>query len=331
MGILRVVASGLVAFLATLVVGAGGGCAATDFEPYSKVASVRILATRATKPSPAAGETVELEALAFDGRQDRTRPMQLFWLPEPCVDPTNDGYFACYPALRDRYPVGVDLTPQLHNGVRMTVAIPPDVITRHSGERGNGPYGLSLVFLMACAGHVEAVPPPSGAGPEAVPFGCFDDQHHPLGPNDWVFSYSSVFSYPDRKNANPTIDHLSFSGVPVDATAGITVDHCTQAKIDDCPTSPLDTFVPDTSQELNPSNVDVNGNVLREQIWVDYFVTRGKVKEYLVILFDPRTGRLGRSADDFYAPQTAGEFLLWAVVRDDRGGATWLTVPLHAR
>jgi len=329
MGILRTLTFGLFAF-AVIVVG-GGGCTANDFDPYSKVESVRILATRMSQPSPAPGDTVDLDVLAFDGRQDRTHPMQLFWFPEPCVDPTEDGYFNCYPTMRDRYPVGVDLTSQLHIDVRMTVAIPPDVIARHSGQRGNLPYGMVLVFLMACAGHVEAVPPPSGVGPEAVPFGCFDDQHHPLGPDDWVFSYATVFSFANQKSANPIIDHLSFGGVPVDATAGITVDHCTQANIDDCPTTPLDTFVPDASQELNPGNLDVDGNVLREQIWVDYFVTRGKVKNDTVILFDSRNGRVGNIADDFYAPQTAGEFLLWAVVRDDRGGASWLMVPLHAR
>jgi len=83
--------------------------------------------------------------------------------------------------------------------------------------------------------------------------------------------------------------------------------------------------------ELNPDNLDVNGNVLHEQIWVDYLLTGGKVKNDVIILFDSRTGRLPSTVDDLHAPQAAGDYQLWAVVRDDRGGATWLTVPLHAR
>lgn len=318
--------SALSAVVAMLV----AACTATDFAPYSDVGAVRILATRAIHPSPAPGDSVELEALAFDGRPDHTRPMQLFWFPEPCIDPANDGYFACYPAMRDRYPVGVDLTPQLLRADRMSVAIPSDVIAQHAGQRGHEPYGLVVVFLMACAGHVEAVPPPPGQGPEAIPFGCFDDQGRALGPDDWVFSYSSVFSFAAQNNTNPAIDHVSFAGAPVDPIAGTTLDHCTRPSIDSCPTTPLDTVVPATSQEANPENVDVNGHVLGEQIWVDYLVTGGKVDDDVVILFDPRLGRIDGTSDKLFAPQTAGEFFLWVIARDDRGGATWLTIPVHA-
>ncbi len=309
-----------------------GACSSTDFDPYSKVESVRILATRGTPPSPIApGASTDLDVLAFDGRADQTRPMRLFWFPDPCIDPADDGYYSCYPDFRARYPVGVDLTSQLHEGTRMTVTMPPDVISRHTGPRGNAPYGLAVVFLMACAGHVEAIPPPAGQGPEAIPFGCFDDQHRALGPNDWVFSYSSIFSYTNQQNTDPIIDHLTLRGVPIDPAAGITLDHCTQSKIDDCPTTPLDIVVPDSSWELNPANLDVDGNVLHEQIWVDYLLTGGKVKNDVITLFDSRTGRLPSTVDDLYAPQAAGDYSLWAVVRDDRGGVTWLTLPLHAR
>ena len=49
-------------------------------------------------------------------------------------------------------------------------------------------------------------------------------------------------------------------------------------------------------------------------------------------LFDPRNGRITtKTADQLYAPQQVGDYRLWAVIHDDRGGANWLEVPLHAR
>jgi hypothetical protein len=50
-----------------------------------------------------------------------------------------------------------------------------------------------------------------------------------------------------------------------------------------------------------------------------------------VILFDPVAGRLTGTGDDFYPPQAAGAYRLWAVVHDNRGGVTWQEFPLHAK
>jgi hypothetical protein len=306
-------------------------CSSTTFDPESKVQSVRIIATQADKPYALPGDRVALQVLAVDKRATQPRPMEVFWFPNPCIDPANDGYFNCYPSLLQQYPIHVDLTAQLQTGTNASFQMPPDVIARHQGPRGDVPYGVMVVFLMACAGHVEAVAPPPGSGPDALPFGCFDSAHHPLSPDDYVFTYQVLFAFTGRTNANPVIDHLEFAGAAVDANAGITVAHCTAAAIDSCPTLPLTTVVPDSSQELDPGNVDVNGKVLKEEIWADYLVTGGKVKHDVEVLFDPRLGRLAGSTDDFYAPQAPGDYTLWSVVRDNRGGATWLSIPVHAK
>jgi hypothetical protein len=306
-------------------------CSSTTFAPESKVESVRIIGTQADKPYARPGDIVNLQVLAVDARSSRPQPMEVFWFPDTCVDPVNDAYFNCYGALRERYPVNTDLSPQLHAGSTASFQMPPDAIARHQGPRGNVPYGVMVVFLMACAGHVEAVAPPPRSGPDAVPFGCFDSAHHALGPEHYVFAYHVLFSFTDRTNANPVIDHLVFAGAPVDAAAGITVDHCITGNIDNCPTVPLDVSVPDASQEVDPGNVDVNGNVLKEELWADYLLTGGKVKNDVQVLFDPRLGRLTGSINAFSAPLAPGEYPLWVVVRDDRGGTSWLSVPIHAK
>jgi hypothetical protein len=306
-------------------------CGSTTFDPESKVQSVRIIGTQADRPYARPGDTVTLQTLAVDQRSTKPQPMQVFWFPDRCVDPLDDGYFNCYPALLQRYPVHVDLSAQLQTGSVASFQMPPDAIALHRGPRGDVPYGMMVVFLMACAGHVEAVSPPPGSGPEALPFGCFDSAGRPLGPDSYVFAYHVLFAFTNRTNANPVIDHLVFAGAPVDATAGISVAHCTAANIDSCPTVTLDTAVPDSSQELDPGNVDVNGTVLKEELWADYLLTGGKVKNDVQVLFDPRLGRLTGSINAFSAPLLPGEYTLWSVVRDNRGGAAWLSIPIHAK
>jgi len=146
-----------------------------------------------------------------------------------------------------------------------------------------------------------------------------------------VFAFSLVYAFADRTNANPVIDSVTFAGSPIDPAAGITVDTCTQASIDNCPTTPLDTIVPASSQEQDPSNKDVNGRVLNEEIWVDMYLTDGKLKHDVTILYDPASGRVPNTATDYTAPQTSGDHMLWVVVHDNRGGANWMQIPVHAR
>lgn len=305
------------------------GCSGVVFDSGTTVRSVRILTTHASQSSPAPGDTIQLDVLAVDGRADQTRPMKVYWFPDPCINPEGDAYYECYPAFQTRYPIGTDITSQLSTAPAYTLAIPADIIAGHRGSRGTAPYGEAVVFSMACTGHIEAVA--ATAQPEAVPFGCFDEQHNRLGADDWVFAYTTIFAYDNQKNENPTIDGLTFGGGAVDLDAGITVDHCTAAKLADCPTTDVDAVVPASAQEMNPRNVSLDGNVLREQIYVEYFVSAGKLDEQAEVLYDPHNGRLAKTEDKLFPPQAAGEYRLWAVVHDDRGGSSSLTIPLHAR
>ncbi len=83
-------------FLALLcllwVVACGGGA----FDPLGKINSVRVIGVRADKPYAKPGDAVTIEALAYDGRPDKTTPMQFVWLPYVCVNPPQDLYYACF-------------------------------------------------------------------------------------------------------------------------------------------------------------------------------------------------------------------------------------------
>src|SRR5215471_10970939 len=91
-------------------------CHPPNFTSPSLVESVRILATAADKPYAAPGDTVNMQVLAFDGRRSRSEPMGVWWLPQPCFNPSGDNYYDCYRAFSKIYPPSVDVTASLHSG-----------------------------------------------------------------------------------------------------------------------------------------------------------------------------------------------------------------------
>jgi hypothetical protein len=315
-------------FLLSLALAAAAGCGGSNFDPQSKLAGVRILATRADEPYSKPGDTVRLTLLAHDGRPDPTSPMNVSWVKAACLNPANDDYFACYPAFAGQFPRGADLTPLLAQGTTFSVEVPADALAGRPPVGGQPPYATLIVFSMACAGHVEYLGP-SPSSPEALPFGCFDSGHRDVGPDGFVFAFSRIFVFADRTNENPVIDHLTFAGEEVDPSAGITMDHCADAR--SCPTMPLDTSVPSSSQERDPSALGPNGRPLGEEIWVAYYLSVGSVGDDLILLYDPATGAVPSSADPLAAPTAAAEGVLFAVVHDNRGGVAWAEVPVHYR
>jgi len=305
------------------------GCAPPSFDPSSYVDSVRVLAVQSDAPYASPGQTVTSEALVVDGRATQAAPVQVFWLPEPCLNPPDDAYYGCFAGLSEQFRPGTDIGPELSAGTRFSFQMPQDVIVPH--PRSDTPYGLAVLFTIACAGQVRYLPPQPGGSPDAVPFACFGDAGEQLGTDAFVFAYSLVYSFSDRENHNPELTQLTFGGVAVDPAAGITVSHCAKSKESDCSATKLDVVVPDSSQEPDPSNRDAAGAILKEQLTVQYLATAGAIQNDITVVFDPRQGRLANTGDEYRAPRAAGEYRLWAVLRDNRGGTSSLEVPLHVQ
>jgi hypothetical protein len=319
----------LAAVVGLVVIGSSDGCS-NNFTPESLINSVRILAVQADQPYALPGATVSMSVLAFDGRPTKPEPMVISWLPQSCFNPPNDDYYGCFPAFASSLHSGVDLSSQLAAGNDFSFQLPADIISSHVNTTGGDPYGLAVVFEFACAGHVEYTPAAAGGAPDGVPFACFDATGTKLGADAFVFSYALVYSFNDRTNENPVINGLTYAGKAVDVDAGITTPHCTVSDIDDCPTTALDTVVPPSSQQPDPGT-SLPGESLKEEIWVDYYLTSGKMKDDTEILYDPHAGALSGTADDLYAAQTAGDEQIWAVVHDNRGGVSWLQVTWHVQ
>jgi hypothetical protein len=138
-----------------------------------------------------------------------------------------------------------------------------------------------------------------------------------------------VYAYDDRTNTNPVIDHVTYEGNPVDLTKGIDVDRCTTAKRRDCPEVKLDVAVTEASWEPNPGDKDPDGKVRSEQIWDAYFASVGQLAGDARLLYDPVRGKVDGSEVKYQAPNEAGDGSFWIVVHDNRGGTTWVEIPVH--
>jgi hypothetical protein len=374
------------AVIPAVVVAAAWGsssCAPSGFAAESLVNTVRVLvsasvdtslASSASNPSPSyaqPGDTVNLQVLAYDGRPTQPEPMTIYWLPFVCEDPAEDAYYACFTGLgagasdggapeadagADAGPnlgalkPGVDLTPFLPSGPSYQFKMPADVVTAHTPVPGSvAPYGLAILFNIACAGHLELLPSdPSNANPQQIPLGCFDTNENQLGADDWVFGFTRVYAFAPGDlgdggtvtNANPVVSSIDLAGQTqaVTLVPGSTLAYTTAAYQGSvcasgtkCSTIHLGPNVPQSSWELDPGSTDVHGNELHEEIWTDFYSTFGSFSGSTGLLYDATTGSLGGpSVTDaqFTPPSTAGSGTIWIVVHDSRGGAAWVTVPV---
>jgi hypothetical protein len=332
---------------ACAVVVAFAGCGSA-FDAQSKVTGVRMFGVRADKPFAKPGETVTLEVLAADGRAERPRPLRVFWVPIVCANPRDDLYFLCFAGagldsdagarLLPPFPVAaggalpegvrgiptnVDLSGFLPQGTSFQFRMPDDVIVP---RRGTPPYGLAIVFNIACAGQVRWVER-SGGSPQQLPLRCTDEAGTPLSPDDYVIGINRVYSYADRTNGNPVVERVTLDGVDVDVTKGITVARCEAPRREDCPARKINIQVAESSWEPNPAPGAAAGQ--REQIWVAYYSDLGEFKNDARLLFDARQGRVSESDVEFRAPDKPGGGTVWAVVHDNRAGAAFVSFPVR--
>ncbi len=337
-------------------------CGAAGFDPASKVDSVRLFVVKADKPFAKPGETVTLEGLTTDARKEKTRAAKLYWIPILCLNPPDDLYYLCFAPpgsasadaqaarlipisssspggamassagvsganLFASLPTGVDLAPFLPQGPTFAFTMPEDSVQE---RKGIPPYGLAIVFNIACAGRVEFAARDASGGAQQVPVLCSDESGKRLPPSDYVIGIARVYAWADRVNTNPVVESLTAGGNDVDLTAGITLDRCTSAKESECAENKIGLRVSEASWEPNPSEVTRDGE-LREQIWVDYYADLGTFDDEARLLFDTRQGRVSESDVKYRAPKDAADGTLWAVVHDNRGGAAWVSAPLHIR
>jgi hypothetical protein len=264
--------------------------------------------------------------------------------PDDGGTPADDASAAC-PTLD---PDAGIATPMIAHA---SFVMPPQAVSAHAATPGVAPYGLALAFNIACAGDAGLLKiAPNDINPQQIPFGCFDSAGNQVSPDDYVLGFARVYSYaadagPDGGpvvNQNPVITGVDlldegdggavspcFQGSPpAFVTSRVTAKLCTPK--DPCPNLRIGPVVPPTSQETDPLTNQ------REIVWVDFYSTFGGFKDNSRLLYDPTAGSIGppsKTDTEFLLPVPGPDDphagYIFMVVRDNRGGATWVTVPVQ--
>jgi hypothetical protein len=327
------------------------------FDPPSLVAALRILAVDADRPYAQGGDKVTMRMTVTDGLQDslgNPRPIQILWLAG-CVNPAGDQYFLCFEQLgkllaplaaNGTLPPGdlvkLDMATPDEDGApgahQFTFTVPQDIVTSRPPPDEGPHYGIEYVFYAACAGQLAPRPLEKlGSVVPEFPLVCLDGDGNPQGPDSFVPGYTQIYSFADgRRNANPPTEGLTLDGVelaPTPQDAAI-VPMCAvpeaerrqtgcamPAITESCSEHALVATVPDVA-EVIPGAADVNGELLREVVWVNYFADRGDIDSSVTLVSDARQGFLGDHSTSWIAPDKPGLVTFFAVTRDQRGGGS---------
>src|SRR5688572_1206346 len=101
-------------------------CAPDDFEPGSRVTSLRVLAMQADLPYAAPGEPVQLGTLSID---PQGRPLTWAWAA--CVTPASSELFACFEKIALDTAAGEPpLIAAEATGDSVSFTVPPDLLER---------------------------------------------------------------------------------------------------------------------------------------------------------------------------------------------------------
>lgn len=263
-----------------------------DFEPASRVTELRVLAVQADQPFALPGQQVQLRALYHDplGRD-------LSWGWGLCFDETSSLAIDCLRALSfESLTIGA-----AHSEHRVEI---PD----------NGAPYVGVVVIV-CPGSIVS------GDTLGVPVACVDPDGRPLPREQFELGLKRIYVRDPALNQNPTFSELLWDGAPwpddeVKDTA------CTRVEDGVCTAwaeHTLELRAPDAAEQ----SVDREGHPLAEQAVIQLYANGGEFGDDLRIASDARTTWRARGGD-------AGKVVtLWFVLRDDRGGVSWLTRSLR--
>jgi hypothetical protein len=180
---------------------------------------------------------------------------------------------------------------------------------------------------------------------------CVDDAGEPLGSDDFVVGYSSILVFDELRNAQPTIQGFEVAGASVhvdcadesctdpfdvpdlsDCVPGVACfETCELDGAEGCPEVELHPIIPESVVEEDEYAKLAFGEELTESIWVSYFSDRGRLSADLRLVNDPTTGFNAAYSSAFLAPKEPGPVRIWAAVRDNRGGVSYVRIPGFVR
>ena len=285
-----------------------------DFDPASRVSTLRVLAVRADLPYAHPGETVALNALAHDPR-GRT----LTWGWATCEDPVDSSTLGCLEALRQRARSGESV--RLTTGEALDhfdVTVPDDALTRPP-EPLPGRALLGVVSI-ACPGTLEDRIIAETTATDPIPVVCRDATGARLSSFDFVTGMKRLFIRESDRNANPEVARVTFDDDPWPDTLVPTVRACGKQSnaADDCSADLRHRIGVEATPESTEMGTDETGEPFEEQLLVQYYATDGTFSDGIRVASSPQTEWVA-------GPSARGkEIRFWFVLRDDRGGVTWV-------
>ena len=257
------------------------------------------------------------------------------------------------------------------SGPKFEVTVPNRSDTLHGNQDPKQPpYGLVYVFFAACAGELGPSQDPAfPAGCYAKddtsfqhPLGSddfvagytaiyvFGDDYRNQNPVIKGFVVKGKYSEKDLCIGRSCLGKCTDAGCvnrPADvdwndevAVNQYCADHptyCVPPCADDgdpleCPGYDVHPGVDkEASSEPDQITQEVYGRDYVEQMWIDYYSTRGGFKAPTKLLQDASAGWNSGYGTEFYAPDTKGPVQVWAAVHDNRGGVEWAGITLIVR
>jgi hypothetical protein len=326
--------------------------AALGVDPGNEIKSLRVLAVKKDKPYAQPGDEVNLQLLWHDPKGRKDADIQRVFIGG-CVNPPGDLYYGCFQQFgQSSEPGGL---PPIGAGDKFKVTLPSDIISsRRDLEPGQSRYGVYIVFFAVCAGTLDFDTEPAAAatGSAGLPVRCLDGDNQPLGSEDFVVGYSTIYSFEGVSNQNPSfvVDAAgageflvagkavpadcvgnSCQGLaPVEVDCEATPERCVKACADDGDAScPAIDVKPGLEKIIETDDVSTAlfGEKTTEQMWINYYLDRGGISEVRLVN-DTKSGWNEKYRGQLRAPKDTGPLQVWAVVHDNRGGMDFARVTL---
>jgi hypothetical protein len=174
---------------------------------------------------------------------------------------------------------------------------------------------------------------------------CVDEAGVDVLSDRFVLGYSQIFVYEGYRNLNPELIGFEVDGQSVEAEClnsecvgevgrqGEELEQCDSKhpcfKVcsnetgEGCEVQRFGAVIDESSAEQDQVALDGFGTDIEENLWVSYFVDRGGVTDPLRLVNDATKGWNPDQTTGIVSPDTPGPITIWAVVRDNRGGASF--------
>jgi hypothetical protein len=284
-----------------------------DFDPSSRVNTLRVLAVQADLPYAHPGETVSLTTLSHDpeGRA-------LTWGWATCDNPQDSSVLGCMEALRERAASGDDVRLTIGEALdHFAIDVPEDALTR--APKPLPGRALEGVVAVACPGTLDDRIDTETTAADPLPFVCRDDHGARLSTFDFVAGMKRVFVRAKDRNENPEIARVTWDGKDWPDALVPTVSACGKQtnNVDDCDGKLRHRVKVEATPGSVESGTDETGEAFHEQLVVQYYAEDGTFSDDVRVADSPETEWVA-------TPHARGNTVhFWLVLRDDRGGVTW--------